>query len=125
MPYYDYQCTDCNRPNRLFFTFSEFDSAEPQCTHCHSHALTRRISRIAIAKSEDARADSMMDESMLAALENEDPKALGKFMRQMSEESGESLDDEFGEVVDRLEKGQSPEAIEKAMPNLPDSLDPS
>ena len=67
--------------------------------------------------------DNMTDESMLGALENEDPKALGKFMRQMSAESGEPLDDEFGEVVDRLEKGQSPEDIEKAMPDLSDGAE--
>jgi Flp pilus assembly protein TadB len=39
-------------------------------------------------------------------------------MRQMSSEMGEDLGDEFHEVVDRLEKGQAPEEIEKAIPNL-------
>jgi hypothetical protein len=33
---------------------------------------------------------------------------------------GEDLGEEFGEVVDRLEKGQSPEEIEEAMPELAD-----
>jgi len=36
----------------------------------------------------------------------------------MSQEMGEDLGEEFGEVVDRLERGQSPEEIEKAMPEL-------
>ena len=31
---------------------------------------------------------------------------------------GEDLGDEFGEVVERLEKGQKPEDIERAMPDL-------
>ena len=31
---------------------------------------------------------------------------------------GEDLPPEFNEVVDRLEKGQSPEEIEKSIPDL-------
>ena len=62
--------------------------------------------------------DSLMDESALAGLDEEDPRALGQFMRKMSNEMGEDLGEEFGEVVDRLEKGQSPEEIEAAMPDL-------
>ncbi|MFW6068892.1 MAG: hypothetical protein ACOC9E_04855 [Chloroflexota bacterium] len=73
-----------------------------------------------MAKSEDARMDSLMDESALAGLDEEDPKALGRFMRKMSQEMGEDLGDEFGEVVDRLEKGESPEEIEESMPELAD-----
>ncbi len=118
MPYYDYRCEDCEQLNRFFFSFKEYDSADPNCKRCQSPNLKRRIKRVAVAKSEDSRMDSMMDESTLAALESEDPKALGRFMRKMSSEMGEPLDDEFGEVVDRLEKGQSPDDIEAAMPDL-------
>ncbi len=62
--------------------------------------------------------DSLMDESALAAMESDDPKELGRMMRKMGSEMGEDLGDEFGEVVDRLEKGQSPDEIEKALPDL-------
>jgi len=48
----------------------------------------------------------------------DDPKAMGKMMRKMGREMGEELPPEFDEVVDRLEKGQSPEEIEKAVPDL-------
>ena len=48
-----------------------------------------------------------------------DPRAQPIYA-QMSAETGEDLGEEFGEVVDRLEKGQSPEEIEKAMPDLAD-----
>jgi hypothetical protein len=81
--------------------------------------MQRRIGRVAVGKSEDARMDTMMDESALAGLDEEDPRALGQFMRKMSREMGEDMGDEFNEVVDRLEKGQSPEDIEAAMPDLP------
>ncbi|NHZ71688.1 MAG: zinc ribbon domain-containing protein, partial [Aquificales bacterium] len=80
--------------------------------------LTRRIGRIIVAKSEDARMDAMMDDSALAGLDEDDPRAIGKFMRKMSSEMGEDMGDEFNEVVDRLEKGESPDAIEQSMPDL-------
>jgi hypothetical protein len=43
-------------------------------------------------------------------------------MRQMSGEMGEELGPEFDEVVNRLEAGQSPEEIEKAVPDLGEAL---
>jgi hypothetical protein len=39
-------------------------------------------------------------------------------MRKMGNEIGEQMPPEFGEVVGRLEKGQSPEEIEQDMPDL-------
>jgi hypothetical protein len=62
--------------------------------------------------------DSLMDDSALAGLDEEDPKSIGRFMRKMSREMGEDLGEEFGEVVDRLESGESPESIEESMPDL-------
>ena len=118
MPRYLYRCNDCRRRVALFMTYDEFDMAEPACPHCGSVDLQRRIGRVAIAKSEDERFDALDDDSMLAGLDEEDPRALGQFMRKMSHEMGEDLGDEFGEVVDRLEKGQSPEEIEQALPDL-------
>lgn len=68
--------------------------------------------------------DSLMDDSSLNGLDEEDPRALGRFMRKMSDEMGEDMGDEFSEVVDRLEKGESPESIEESMPDLgSDSVD--
>jgi putative FmdB family regulatory protein len=121
MPYYDYVCTDCKRRATLFFkSFAEYDTAVPQCPHCQSQNIRRRIGRVALAKGEDSRMETLADEG-LAGVDENDPRSLGRFMRQMSHEMGEDLGDEFGEVVDRLEKGQSPEDIEKAIPSLADS----
>jgi hypothetical protein len=55
---------------------------------------------------------------MLAGLDEEDPRSLGRYMRKMSKEMGEDLGDEFDEVVGRLESGESPESIEDSMPDL-------
>lgn len=118
MPYYIYLCTDCRRPSRLFFSFAEYDTAVPVCPHCQSQNMRRRIGRVAVAKSEDARMDNMLDDSALSGLDEDDPKSIGRFMRKMSREMGEDMGDEFNEVVDRLESGESPDAIEASMPEL-------
>ncbi len=122
MPFYDYRCQACQRPVRLFFSYAAYGAATPVCPHCQSNQLKRRISRVAVAKSEDARLDNMMSDADMAGLDEEDPRALGRFMRQMSREMGEDLGDEFGEVVDRLERGESPEEIEKVLPDLSESV---
>ncbi|MCI0580529.1 MAG: zinc ribbon domain-containing protein [Chloroflexi bacterium] len=118
MPYYDYRCQNCRRKVRLFFTYKEYDTAEPTCAHCGSQDLKRLISRVALAKSEETRLDAMADDSLLSGLDEEDPRSLGRFMRKMSREMGEDLGEEFNEVVDRLETGESPESIEESMPEL-------
>ena len=118
MPVYEFRCLDCRRPARLFMSFAEYDTADPQCPHCNGRNLRRRIGRVAVAKSEDARLDGMMDDSALAGLDEEDPRSIGRFMRKMSREMGEDMGDEFNEVVDRLESGESPDSIEESMPDL-------
>ena len=62
-------------------------------------------------------AGDFSDPSALTGLEN-DPQAMGRMMRRMGSELGEEMPAEFDEVVDRLEKGQSPEDIEKDLPDL-------
>jgi len=123
MPIYEYTCLACGKAVRLFMTFAEYDQAQPACPHCDSMQLRRRINRVAVAKSEDSRMDALMDDSALAGLDEEDPRALGRFMRRMGNEMGEDMGDEFSEVVDRLEKGESPDSIEESMPDLGSGMD--
>ncbi len=120
MPFYEYRCKDCGRGVSLFYSFDDYDLAEPACSHCGSVKLTRRISRVALAKSEDSRLDSLDPESMMSGLDEDDPKSMGRVMRKMSQEMGEDMGDEFNEVVGRLESGESPEAIEESMPEIAD-----
>ncbi len=118
MPVYEFRCLDCRRLVRLTLSMAEYGKVKTVCPNCSSSKLKRRISRVALAKSEDARMDTLMDDSALAGLDEEDPRSIGRFMRKMSQEMGEDLGEEFGEVVDRLESGESPESIEESMPDL-------
>jgi hypothetical protein len=103
-------------------TYAEYDKARPTCAHCGSTELKRRVGRVAVARSEESRLDNIMTDDSLAGLED-DPRAMGRFMREMSREMGEDLGDEFEEVAGRLEKGESPESIEASMPDLGAGVD--
>jgi putative FmdB family regulatory protein len=121
MPLYDYICLDCHQRFDVFMTYKEYGSRPVICSHCNSKHVKRRVPRVRVAKSEESRLESIADPSSLAGLED-DPKALGQMMRKMGNELGEEMPPEFGEVVDRLEKGQNPEDIEKEMPDLGEGM---
>ena len=117
MPIYQYRCLNCKKRFELFLSYKEYGEKSIYCPHCKSDQVQRRIGRIRIAKSEESRMDALTDPSGLEGLEN-DPRAMGKMMRKMGNEMGEDVGPEFDEVVGRLEAGQSPEDIEKAIPDL-------
>lgn len=117
MPNYDFCCLDCHRRFEVFFTYAEYGSKPVKCPRCQSSNVQRKIGRIRMARSEENRLEDLADPSKLAGMED-DPRALGKMMRQMGSEAGEELGPEFDEVVGRLEAGQSPEEIEKELPDL-------
>ncbi len=117
MPNYEFRCLDCKRKFEVFFSYSDYGKQPVICPHCKSTNVQRRIGRIRVARSEESRLDSMASPESLDGLED-DPRALGKMMRNMSREAGEDMGPEFNEVIGRLESGQSPEDIEKDMPDL-------
>ncbi len=117
MPTYQYRCLDCKKRFEIYITYAEYGSRPVQCIHCGSENVERRIGRIRFARSEESRLENLADPSNLDGLED-DPRALGKMMRQMSGEMGEDMGPEFDEVINRLEAGQSPEEIEKAIPDF-------
>jgi putative FmdB family regulatory protein len=117
MPTYQYKCLDCKKPFEVFMSYEEYGQRPVICPRCESQNVQRRIGRVRFARSEESRLEDMADPSKLAGMED-DPKALGRMMRQMSSEMGEDLGPEFDEVIDRLESGQSPDEIEEAIPDI-------
>lgn len=118
MPTYDFICNKCNQRFDVFLTFAEYGKKTVTCAHCGSRNVRRRMTKVRVAKSDEGRLEGMADEfSGFEGLEN-DPKAMGQMMRKMGKEMGEDVPPEFDEVVDRLEAGQSPEDIEKEIPDL-------
>jgi putative FmdB family regulatory protein len=117
MPTYEFRCIDCNHKFEIVLSYQDYDQASIKCPVCGYSTPERIIKPIRIARSEGSRLEAMADPNQLAGIED-DPRALGKMMREMSRELGEDMGPEFDEVVDRLEKGQSPEDIEQDLPDL-------
>ncbi len=123
MPIYEYLCHDCQRRVSLLWrSFADAESRAPVCPRCGGQHLTRLISRVAVLRSEESRLEDLADPSALDGLDENDPKSLARFMRKMADETGEDLGPEFEEVIGRLEAGEDPESIEKAMPELGSDL---
>ncbi|MBI5959143.1 MAG: zinc ribbon domain-containing protein [Chloroflexi bacterium] len=122
MPTYEFRCNQCGRKVTLVYkTYADYDQAAHTCSHCQSTNLTRLISRVAIQRSPISRLMSdreNLDDSALEDLTDADPRTMGQMLRAMGEEVGQEIGPEFDEVVGRLERGQSPEEIESAMPDL-------
>ena len=117
MPSYEYRCRQCKKRFSVFLTYSEYGKKPVTCPHCESTDVQRRIGRIRVLRSDESRAGQLADYDKLDGLDD-DPQALGKMMRQMKGEIGEEMGPEFDEVVERLEKGQSPEDIERELPDI-------
>jgi putative FmdB family regulatory protein len=117
MPTYEYRCKDCNQKFELILSYQEYENTPVTCPLCNGSNPERIIRPIRISRVEKARLDTLADPEVLDSLDD-DPQALGKMMRDMSRELGEDMGSEFNEVVDRLEKGQTPEEIERDLPDL-------
>lgn len=127
MPIYEYGCYDCRKRVSVFWrTIDAAEKGVATCPRCGGTHLKRLISKVSMLRTEDSRLESLSDDAMFGGLDQNDPKSMAKFMRKMTGELGDEMGDELGpefdEVIDRLEKGQNPEDIEKEMPNLSDAF---
>jgi putative FmdB family regulatory protein len=119
MPIYEYRCQDCRRRVSIWWrTFSEAETGAARCPRCGGERLDRLVSKVRVIRSEESRLEDLADPASFGDLDENDPRSLARFMRKMGDEAGEDLGPEFEEVVDRLESGESPEEIEKAIPDL-------
>jgi putative FmdB family regulatory protein len=122
MPTYEYRCQECGKRVNIFQTYAEYGVVPVSCPHCGSDDLQRLIGRVRVARSEGDRLDTLTDPDRWGDLDQEDPRTIGRMMREMSREMGEEMPPEFDEVVDRLEAGEDPDEIEKSLPDLGDDL---
>lgn len=114
MPSYSFVCEACGTRFSSFIAYQDYDTARVACPKCASQSVHRRISRPRMLRSAGSRFGDLENMDDLP----DDPKAMAGMVRAMGEESGEELGPEFNEVVDRLEKGQDPEDIERELPDL-------
>lgn len=113
MPIYEYGCPRC----RKIFSFLVRGSGKKRfkCPLCGSDNLQRVYSPFALTHSEESRMEKLADPASFSGLDENDPRSMARLMRKMARETGEELDDETREVVERLEAGEDPEKLEKMM----------
>jgi hypothetical protein len=67
--------------------------------------------------AEDARMEAAFSsmEKEMEGMDENDPKAMARMMRKMSELTGEKMDEPMEEVVRKLEEGADPDSLEDQM----------
>jgi len=118
MPIYEYLCPACHNRVSLHMSYAEYGVKKVVCPVCGGKDLKRLITRVRVAKSEDQRLEAASDPSFLGGVDENDPKSVARAMKKTGQEMGEDLPPEFDEITGRLESGESPESIEKSMPEL-------
>lgn len=131
MPIYEYYCERNHTVYQFYAKSLAQGKLTPKCPDNPRWPLKRVVSQFAFtgrAQEPKADAGSSADgnavedarmEAAMSAMEKEfdsvdenDPKAMARMMRRMSELSGEKIDGEMEEVVRKLEEGVDPEALE-------------
>lgn len=101
MPIYEYLCSNCNgRFQKLVAGFS--DPAGLACPRCGNAEVRRAISRFATIKSEEARADALADPSMLAGLDEDDPRSIARWAKKLGKELGDEAGEDWDQMVDQM-----------------------
>jgi len=107
MPIYEYRCQACAKRTSVFVR-SMTAQVNAHCEHCGSRKLRRLISRVAVARSSSGAADSF-DESMLADIDENDPRSMARFARRMRDEMGEDMGPDFDDAIAKMESGEFPD----------------
>jgi putative FmdB family regulatory protein len=101
MPIYEYLCPACNgRFQKLVRGFS--DPAGLACPRCGSTAVQRAVSRVAVLKSEESRADALADPSMFAGLDENDPRSIARWAKKLGKELGEEAGEDWDSMVEEM-----------------------
>lgn len=136
MPIYEFYCPDCHTVYS-FFSAGVNTTARPDCPKCGRPELSRRPSRfatVAAGRAEESESDADdpfagVDEARMErameALGSEfegldenaepDPRQMSRLLRRFSEITGLEAGPKLREMLDRLERGEDPEALEEAM----------
>jgi putative FmdB family regulatory protein len=109
MPIYEYQCADCQKRCSVL-VLSVSTSTSVTCPHCRSSRLERLLSRFASPKSDEAKIESLADDSALAGLDEGDPASMAHIMRKMGNEMGDDMADEMTEAFETSD--ETPDAME-------------
>jgi hypothetical protein len=139
MPIYEYYCPQNHTVYQFYAKTLAQGKTVPKCPDNPRFKLQKMMSTFAVTsggrsdevppaatpaggESEDARMEAAMGamEQEFSSVDENDPRAMGRMMRRMSEMTGEKIDGEMEEVVRKLEEGADPESLEEQLGGGPE-----
>ena len=137
MPIYEYYCPDNHTVYQFYAKTLAQGKTIPKCPQNPKFRMQKMVSAFAVTSggkgaeepvagaagagagdsAEDARMEAAMGamEKEFANVDENDPRAMARMMRRMSDLTGEKIDGEMEEVVRKLEEGTDPEALEEQL----------
>lgn len=137
MPIYEFYCPDNHTIYQFYAKTLAQGQTIPRCPQNPKFRMKKVVSAFAITSggkkdeaaekpagaaesgdpAEDARMEAAMSamEGEFANVDENDPKAMARMMRRMSELTGEKIDGEMEEVVRKLEEGADPDSLEEQL----------
>jgi hypothetical protein len=79
--------------------------------------VQRRVSQVAQVRSDTQRAEALGDDRMLAGVDENDPRAVAKWAKQLGQTMGEEAGGDWNEMVDQM----IDEEFDGDAPNAPKS----
>lgn len=137
MPIYEFYCRDCHTIFS-FYSARINTAARPVCPRCQKVELERKPSTFAtlrhggkdepdpLAALDDPRLAGAM-ESLMGEMgdgaDEQDPRAIGQFMRRFSDLAGLQMGEQLEDLVRRLEAGEDPDRLEQELGDGPEDDD--
>lgn len=135
MPIYEYYCPENHTIYQFYAKTLAQGQTTPKCPDNPAFRLRKLVSPFAVTRggktdetteakardvatggdpAEDARMEAAMGamEREFSNVDENDPRAMARMMRRMSEITGEKIDGEMEEVVRKLEEGADPDSLE-------------
>lgn len=98
MPLFEFECVKCK--NISLHLMLKKDEFIPFCKKCGSEELKKIISRVTIRLSKETRLKKMADPNLINGLEEDDPRAIKKFIGSMESVMDEGFDGNPEHIVD-------------------------
>ena len=134
MPIYEYYCAENHTIYQFFAKTLAQGATTPRCPDNPRFCLKKIVSGFAITSGgpggeppptspggvgepDDPRMEAAMGamEKEFAGMDENDPKAMARMMRKMSELTGEKMEGQFEEVVRKLEEGADPDSLDEQL----------
>lgn len=106
MPLYEYTCNQCRKRFSVLVGMTAQQDTNT-CPHCGCEQATKRITRFAKGRTEDALLDDLSSPDQYG--DTDDPKAMRRWAKEMGKEMGEDLGDDFDEYLDASEDAPTPQ----------------